>query len=117
MQPRTRRRAGVGRPRSGGGRGGPGAAAALVPGVAEALAFQVGTRVRLLIRPADSLDTIKRIQLARSVLEKIDSSLGPRVGLTVALLVGRPRHRGEGGQGNGTTRVEGTRHGPRNRPG
>jgi ribonuclease Y len=92
-------------------------AAALVPGVAEALAFQVGTRVRLLVRPAETIDTIRRTQLARAVLEKIDSSLGPRVGLAVAMLVGRPRHRGEGGQGNGTARPEGTRHGPRNRPG
>ena len=56
-------------------------------------------------------------RLAKAVLEKIDSSLGPRVGLAVAFLVGRPRHRGEGGPGNGTTRVEGTRHGSRNRPG
>jgi ribonuclease Y len=92
-------------------------AAALVPGVGEALAFQVGTRVRLLIRPAEPLETIPRVQLARTVLEKIDSSLGPRVGLTVAMLVGRPRQRGEGGQGNGAMRVEGGRHGQRNRPG
>ena len=92
-------------------------AAAIVPGVGEALAFQVGTRVRLLVRPADSLDTVARIQLARAVLEKIDSSLGTRVGLTLAFLVGRGRHRGEGGPGNGTARVEGGRHGPGRRPG
>jgi ribonuclease Y len=92
-------------------------AAAIVQGVGEALAFQVGTRVRLLVRPADSLDTVARIQLARAVLEKIDSSLGPRVGLTLAFLVGRGRHRGEGGPGNGTARVEGGRHGSGRRPG
>jgi ribonuclease Y len=92
-------------------------AAAIVPGVGEALAFQVGTRVRLLIRPSEPVDTIRRTQLARAVLEKIDSSLGPRVGLTVAFLVGRSRHRNEGLPGTSMTRVEGTRHGPRNRPG
>jgi ribonuclease Y len=92
-------------------------AAAIVPGVGEALAFQVGTRVRLLVRPTDQLDTVARIQLARAVLEKIDSSLGPRVGLTLAFLVGRGRHRGEGGPGNGTARLEGGRHGSGRRPG
>lgn len=92
-------------------------AAAIVPGVAEPLAFQVGTRVRLLVRPTEALDTVARIQLARAVLEKIDSSLGSRVGLTLAFLVSRGRHRPEGGPGNGTTRVEGGRHGPRGRPG
>ncbi|MFN8635636.1 MAG: Rnase Y domain-containing protein [Chloroflexota bacterium] len=91
-------------------------AAAIVPGVGEALAFQVGTRVRLLVRPSEQIDTIGRIQLARAVLEKIDSSLGPRVGLTLAFLVGRQRHRGEGPQGNGTARVDGGRHEPRRRP-
>jgi ribonuclease Y len=92
-------------------------AAAIVPGVGEALAFQVGTRVRLLVRPTEPVDTVGRIQLARAVLDKIDSSLGPRVGLTLAFLVGRGRHRGEGGPGNGTARVEGGRHGPGRRPG
>jgi ribonuclease Y len=92
-------------------------AAAIVPGVGEALAFQVGTRVRLLVRPSEPLDTVARIQLARAVLDKIDSSLGPRVGLTLAFLVGRGRHRGEGGPGNGTARVEGGRHGSGRRPG
>jgi ribonuclease Y len=92
-------------------------AAAIVTGVSEALAFQVGTRVRLLLRSSEPLDTVGRIQLARAVLEKIDSSLGPRVGLTLAFLVGRGRHRGEGGPGNGTARVEGGRHGPGRRPG
>jgi ribonuclease Y len=92
-------------------------AAAIVPGVGEALAFQVGTRVRLLVRSTEQLDTVSRIQLARAVLEKIDSSLGPRVGLTLAFLVGRGRHRGEGGPGNGTARVDGGRHGSGRRPG
>jgi ribonuclease Y len=92
-------------------------AAGIVPGVGEALAFQVGTRVRLLVRPAEPLDTVSRIELARDVLEKIDSSLGSRVGLTLAFLVGRGRHRGEGGPGNGTARVEGGRHSSGRRPG
>jgi len=51
------------------------------------------------------------------VLEKIDSSLGPRVGLTLVFLVGRGRHRSEGGPGNGTARVEGGRHSSGRRPG
>ena len=38
-------------------------------------------------------------------------------GLTLAFLVGRGRHRGEGGPGNGTARVEGGRHGPGRRSG
>ncbi|MCC6175392.1 MAG: DUF3552 domain-containing protein [Chloroflexi bacterium] len=84
-------------------------AAALVDGVAEPLAFQVGTRVRLLVRPSEPLDTVGRVELARAVLDRIDSSLGPRVGLTFALLVRSGRHRGEAGTGNGTARVEGGR--------
>jgi HD superfamily phosphodiesterase len=93
-------------------------AAAIVPGVAEALAFQVGTRVRLLIRPSEPLDTVSRIELARAVLEKVDSSLGPRVGLTLAFLVGRSRTRNDGGPGNGTARSEGGgRHGSGRRAG
>ncbi len=63
-------------------------AAALVEGVAEARAFQVGTRVRLLLSAADAVDTVDRIQLAAAVIERIEVSLGPRVGLTVALLAG-----------------------------
>ncbi|MCC7370023.1 MAG: DUF3552 domain-containing protein [Chloroflexi bacterium] len=85
-------------------------AAAIVPGVSEAQAFQVGTRVRLFVRPAEQLDTVGRIQLARAVLEKVDASLGPRVGLTLAFLVGRNRHRGEGGGNNGAARPESGRH-------
>ena len=93
-------------------------AAAIVPGVAEALAFQVGTRVRLLVRPAEPLDTVARIELARMVLEKVDSSLGPRVGLTLAFLVGRSRTRNDGGPGNGAVRTEGGgRHGSGRRSG
>jgi ribonuclease Y len=93
-------------------------AAAIVPGVAEALAFQVGTRVRLLVRPTEPLDTVSRIQLARAVLEKVDQSLGPRVGLMLAFLAGRQRHRNDGGPGNGTARVEsGGRHGSGRRGG
>jgi ribonuclease Y len=92
-------------------------AAAIVPGVSEALAFQVGTRVRLLVRPAEPLDTVARVQLAKAVLERIDSSLGPRVGLTLVFLVGRGRHRADGGPGNGTARPEGGRHGSGRRTG
>jgi ribonuclease Y len=92
-------------------------AAAIVPGVAEALAFQVGTRVRLLVRPTDPLDTVARVQLAKAVLERIDSSLGPRVGLVLIFLVGRTRHRADGGPGNGTARPEGGRHSSGRRPG
>jgi ribonuclease Y len=80
-------------------------AAALVEGVAEALAFQVGTRVRLLIRPSEPVDTVGRVLLARQVLERIEASLGPRVGMTVALLVAsRRRGGGEGAETNGAAR-------------
>ena len=83
---------------------------ALVEGVAEALAFQVGTRVRLLVRAVDPLDTVDRVLLAKVVLERIEASLGPRVGLTLWLLA--PRRRGQdGAQGNGAARVEGGRSG------
>lgn len=93
-------------------------AAAIVPGVAEALAFQVGTRVRLLVKPTEPLDTVARVQLAKVILERIDSSLGPRVGLILVFLVSRTRHRGDGGPGNGMTRVDGGgRHGSGRRPG
>nr|MBA2450691.1 DUF3552 domain-containing protein [Chloroflexota bacterium] len=44
-------------------------AAALVDGVGEALAFQIGTRVPLLIRPAEPLEALARVLLARAVLE------------------------------------------------
>ena len=88
---------------------------ALVDGVTEALAFQVGTRVRLLVRASEPLDTVDRILLAKAVLEKIEASLGPRVGLTFWLLA--PRRRGQdGAQGNGAARVEGGRP-PRGRSG
>ena len=82
--------------------------AELVEGVADAQAFQVGTRVRLLVRATEPLDTVDRVLLAKAVLEKIEASLGPRVGLTFWLVA--PRRRGQdGGQGNGTARVEGGR--------
>ena len=80
-------------------------AAALVDGVAEAFAFQVGTRVRLLLRSTEPLDALRRVQLARAVLERIEGSLGPRMGLAVALLGQTPRRRGgdggDGGAGGG----------------
>lgn len=87
----------------------------LVEGVTEALAFQVGTRVRLLIRTREPLDTVGRILFARTVLERLDDSLGPRVGLTVAFLAAPGRRRasgdgaaaaGSGSASNGAARVE-----------
>lgn len=85
-------------------------AVAMVEGVAEALAFQVGTRVSLLIRPAESVDSLGRVLLARAVLERIEQSLGPRVGMTVSLLVpGGRRRGGDGVESNGAARMEGGR--------
>ena len=80
----------------------------LVDGVAEALAFQLGARVRLLIRPVDDLDASGRALLARAVLERIDASLGPRVGMTVAMLTASIQGRGAGEDrsgGNGAARI------------
>jgi ribonuclease Y len=82
-------------------------AAAMVEGVADALAFQVGTRVSLLLRPAEPMDPLGRILLARAVLDRIEQSLGPRVGMTVAILApGARRRTGDGGDANGAARLE-----------
>jgi ribonuclease Y len=85
-------------------------AAAMVEGVADALAFQVGTRVSLLIRPAEPVDALGRVLLARAVLDRIEQSLGPRVGMTVAILAAGARRRtGDGIDANGAARLEGGR--------
>lgn len=93
--------------------------AQLVEGVAEPFAFQLGTRVTLLLRPTESGDMVNRMLLARSVLERIEASLGPRIGLTIAVLVSLPRRRADGPQGgpqgNGAARVDGGRQGQRHR--
>jgi HD superfamily phosphodiesterase len=82
-------------------------AATMVEGVSDALAFQVGTRVWLLIRPAEPVDPLGRILLARAVLDRIEQSLGPRVGMTVSLLVpGARRRTGDGTETNGAARLE-----------
>ena len=93
--------------------------AALVEGVAEPLAFQVGARVRLLLRPSEPLDTLGRLLLARAVLERIEGSLGPRVGLTVAFLGETVRRRasGDGADGHGGPRSDGGRSTFRGRQG
>ena len=89
--------------------------AALVEGVAEALAFQIGARVTLLLRPAETADTVGYVLLAHAVIERIEASLGPRVGFTIALLASSPRRRADGPQGNGAARFEGGRSGGRHR--
>jgi ribonuclease Y len=87
---------------------------ALVDGISDVLAFQVGTRVRVLIRSSESLDTLGRLLRARTVLERIDASLGSRVGLTIAFLASPSRRRGHGDgvgahaspQGNGAAKLD-----------
>jgi hypothetical protein len=71
--------------------------AAMVDGVQDAQAFQLGTRVRLLIRAPQASDRLARSRLTRGIVERLESSLGPRVGIAIAFIA--PRQRSESGDG------------------